>query len=210
VISVFLVDDHAVVRAGFARLLEIEADLHIVGEASDGESAYADCLLVQPDVVVTDISMPGEGGLGFMRSLLLRIPDARVLGMSMFDDVAFVRRALAGGAMGYISKSDDPDLMPQAIRAVAAGEIWVAPSLAQQMMNHLHYQQDNPQELLTAREFEVFVLLAKGSDAKEIAEILHLSPKTVGTHQTRVFNKLAVKTGAELARLAIRLNIIHA
>jgi len=209
-ISVYLVDDHAVVRAGFSRLLELEADIRVLGEASDGEAAYADYLIVQPDVVVTDISMPGEGGFGFMRRLLARNDDAKVLVMSMFDDAVFVRRAMSYGAMGYISKSDDPDLMVQAIRTVAAGKTWVSPALAQQMMSNLRNKQDNPQELLTDREFEVFVLLAKGRDAKEIADVLHLSPKTVGTHQTRVLQKLGVKNGAELAHLAIRLNIILA
>ncbi len=209
-ISVYLVDDHAMVRAGFCRLLETETDIQVVGEAADGEGAYADDLIKQADVVVTDISMPGEGGFGFMRRLLARDNHAKVLVMSMFDDVAFVRRAMTYGAMGYISKSDDPELMAQAIRMVATGETWVAPTLAQQMMSDLRDKKNNPQDLLTAREFEVFILLAQGRDAKEIADILHLSPKTVGTHQTRVFNKLAVKTGAELARLAIRLNIISA
>ncbi|MDQ6970215.1 MAG: response regulator transcription factor [Mariprofundus sp.] len=209
-ISVYLVDDHAMVRAGFCRLLETETDIHVIGEAADGEGAYADDLIKQADVVVTDISMPGEGGFGFMRRLLARDKHAKVLVMSMFDDVAFVRRAMTSGAMGYISKSDDPELMAQAIRMVTAGETWVAPILAQQMMSDLRDNKDNPQDLLTAREFEVFLLLAQGRDVKEIADILHLSPKTVGTHQTRVFNKLAVKTGAELARLAIRLNIISA
>ncbi|MDQ6997128.1 MAG: response regulator transcription factor [Mariprofundus sp.] len=209
-IRVYLVDDHAVVRAGFRSMLEAEADITVVGEASSGVEAYSHYLDLQPDVVVTDISMPGEGGLGFMRRLLKRDHNARVLVMSMFDDVAFVKRAMEYGAMGYISKSDDPGLLVQAIRSVAAGNTWVAPMLAQEMLRSMRSSEASPQDLLTDREFEVFVLLASGKDAKEIADILHLSPKTVGTHQTRIYNKLRLNTGAELARLAIRLNIINA
>jgi len=208
-ISVYLVDDHAVVRAGFSGLLEAEADMLVIGEAASGEEAYGGYFDLQPDVVVTDISMPGEGGLVFLRRLLARDQEARVLVMSMFDDVAFVKRAMEYGAMGYISKSDDPELLVQAVRSVAAGSTWVAPMLAQAMLGSMRAGEGTPQALLTDREFEVFVLLASGRDAKEIANILHLSPKTVGTHQTRVFHKLAVKTGAELARLAIRLGIIN-
>ncbi len=208
-ISVYLVDDHAVVRAGFRSLLEAEADIAVVGEAASGEEAYSGYVELQPDVVVTDVSMPGEGGLGFMRRLLKRDKDAKALVMSMFDDVAFVKRAMEYGAMGYISKSDDPELLVQAVRAVAAGDTWVAPMLAQEMLGSMRTGEGSPQALLTDREFEVFVLLASGKDAKEIADILHLSSKTVGTHQTRIFHKLRVNTGAELARLAIRLNIIN-
>jgi len=207
-ISVYLVDDHAVVRAGFRSLLEAEADISVAGEAASGEEAYGGYLELLPDVVVTDVSMPGEGGLGFMRRLLKRNKDAKVLVMSMFDDVAFVKRAMEYGAMGYISKSDDPELLVQAVRAVAAGNTWVAPMLAQEMLGSLRTGEGAPQSLLTDREFEVFVLLASGKDAKEIADVLHLSPKTVGTHQTRIYHKLGLNTGAELARLAIRLNII--
>ncbi len=208
-ISVYLVDDHAVVRAGFSSLLEAESDIHVIGEAASGEEAYRGYFELYPDVVVADISMPGEGGLGLLRRLFARDKDVRVLVMSMFDDVAFVKRAMEYGAMGYISKSDDPDLLAKAVRTVAAGDTFVAPALAQQMLGSMRGGQRNPQELLTDREFEVFVLLAKGKGAKEIAGVLNLSPKTVGTHQTRVFHKLSVTTGAELARLAIRLNIIN-
>ncbi|GAV20550.1 two-component system, NarL family, invasion response regulator UvrY [Mariprofundus micogutta] len=209
-ISVYLVDDHAVVRAGFSSLLDAECDIQVVGEAASGEEAYSGYFELQPDVVITDISMPGEGGLGFIRRLLTRDIDAKVLVMSMFDDVAFVKRALEYGAMGYISKSDNPDLLAPAVRALAAGETWASPKLAQQLFGSNRSGHENPHEILTSREFEVFVLLALGQDGKEIADALHLSPKTVGTHQTRVFNKLQVKTGAELARLAIRLGIIKA
>jgi len=209
-ISVYLVDDHAVVRAGFRSMFEAELDITVVGEAASGEEAYGHYLDLQPDVVVTDISMPGEGGLGFMRRLLKRDKDARVLVMSMFDDVAFVKRAMEYGAMGYISKSDDPELLVQAVRAVAAGNTWVAPMLAQEMVGSMRAGEGTPQALLTDREFEVFVLLASGKDVKEIADVLYLSPKTAGTHQTRIYHKLGLNTGAELARLAIRLNIINA
>ena len=209
-ISVYLIDDHVVVRRGFKSLLDAEEDMYVVGEADSGEDAYRECLNIKPDVVVTDISMSGEGGLSFARRLLERDPEAKVLVMSMFDDVSYVRRAMEIGAMGFLSKSGNPELLIQAVRAISSGEIWVAPLLAQQMMGKLRTSQGSSEEVLTPREFEVFVLLAEGKEGKEIADILHLSPKTVGTHQTRVFNKLGVKTSAELARLAIRSNLIEA
>jgi len=209
-IRVYLVDDHAMVRAGFRALLESTGKIRVVGEADSGEAAYGDYFQLHPDVVISDISMPGEGGLVFLRRLRKRDPEACVLLMSMFDDAAFVTRGLEFGAMGYISKSDDPALLIDAVNSVAEGNTWVAPKLAQTVMGALQQSRVNPHDVLTDREFDVFVLLARGNDGKQIADTLHLSPKTVGTHQTRVFTKLKVKTGAELARLAIRLGIIEA
>ncbi len=208
-ISVYVIDDHAVVRAGFASLLEAETDITVIGEAACGEDAFSDYVELQADVLITDISMPGEGGFAFMRRLLARHADAKLLIMSMFDDAIFVKRAMQYGAMGYISKSDDPNLLIQAVRAIAAGETWVAPQLAQKLIGSIRGGKAHPLEALTAKEFEVFVLLAQGKDSKQVAGLLHMSPKTAGTHQTRIFHKLNIHTSAELAHLAIRMDVLN-
>jgi len=209
-ISVMLVDDHAMVRAGFRSMLGHEPDIQVVAEAESGESAYGLYFEQQPDVLVLDISMPGEGGIGLLYRLLARDAQACVLMMSMHDDAAFIRRTLEAGAKGYISKSDDAELLVEAIRALVRGENWLSPGLTRQLAACFHSHHADPVRALTDRELEVFLLLARGYESKKIAEMLHLSPKTVGTHQTRVFQKLGMHTSAELARLAIRLDMIQA
>jgi DNA-binding NarL/FixJ family response regulator len=205
---ILLVDDHAVVRAGFRYLLENQQNYE-VSEASSSEEAYQAYGEIEPDVVVLDVSMPGMGGIEGLRRLRSRYPDARVLLLSMYDDPAFVARAMKIGAMGYISKNSAADSLVEAISAVLAGRQYFSADIAAQM--HAEDRDyDSDTLALSTREFEIFRLLAEGRSVGAIAEDLNLSPKTVSNHRSRLMEKLKLKTTAELVHFAIRQGIVAA
>jgi DNA-binding NarL/FixJ family response regulator len=199
-IRVMLVDDHAVVREGYRRLLEAEPGIEVVAEQGDAESAYAE-LQAQPeppvDVVVLDLSMPGRGGLDMARRVALRWPALRVLVFTMHDHPAMVAQALAAGAAGYVTKTTAPHQLVQALRRVAAGE---RPVLSAATAGPA--AEPPPHMALTPREFDVFRLLVDGLPVDAIAERLSLSSKTVSNLQTAIRAKLGVTTGVELLRYA--------
>ncbi|MDX8395222.1 MAG: response regulator transcription factor [Mariprofundaceae bacterium] len=207
-ISILLVDDHHVVREGFRRLIETESDMAVVGEAACGETGLIQYFEQNPDVVLLDLSMPGEGGMGMLRRLIQRDEEARVLVLSMHEDSLYITRIFALGAKGYISKSGDPDLLPSAIRAIYAGENWIDPKLAQNMVLHAN-DAESVLNILSQREFEIFCLMAEGHSISKIAQLLHIAEKTAGTHRTRVMRKLELGNLADLTRLAVRLKVIE-
>ena len=205
---ILLVDDHAVVRAGFRYLLESGGDYE-VSEAGSSEEAYQVYGELRPDVVVLDVSMPGMGGIEGLRRLRSRYPDARVLLLSMYDDPAFVARAMKMGARGYISKNSAADSLARAIAEVLRGRKYLSDDIAAQMGDdELDY--DSATLALSTREFEIFRLLAEGRSVAAIAEDLKLSPKTVSNHRSRLMDKLSLKTTAELVHFAIRQGIVSA
>lgn len=207
-IKVLLVDDHEVVRAGYRRLLEATDDIEVIAEASSGESAYTGFFRCQPDVLVMDLSMPGMGGLEASLRILAKDDAARILVFSVHENEVFLSRALDSGILGYISKRSASQVMIEAVRQVAQGLVYVG----QEMMPYLVKQKTTPDSSavagLTPREFEVFQLLANSKSVNDIAEILSLSPKTVGHHCTSVKKKLGVSDIAALTRLAIRMGVI--
>ncbi len=207
-IKVLLVDDHEVVRAGYRRLLEATDDIEVIAEASNGESAYTGFFRCQPDVLVMDLSMPGMGGLEASLRILAKDDAARILVFSVHENEVFLSRALDSGILGYISKRSASQVMIEAVRQVAQGLVYVG----QEMMPYLVKQKTTPDSSavagLTPREFEVFQLLANSKSVNDIAEILSLSPKTVGHHCTSVKKKLGVSDIAALTRLAIRMGVI--
>lgn len=207
-IKVLLVDDHAVVRAGFRHLLEKRQDYEI-SEASSAEEAYAIYDQLSPDVVVLDISMPGMGGIEGLRRLLRKHASARILLLSMYDDPAFVSRAMKMGAMGYISKNSAAESLNEAIVRVITGNRYFSADIDQQMDSD---EKDFDSETLglSTREFEVFRLLAEGRPVAEIAENINLSPKTVSNHRSHVMAKLNLNSTADLVRFAIRQGIVKA
>ncbi|MCZ6895509.1 MAG: response regulator transcription factor [Gammaproteobacteria bacterium] len=210
VIRVLLVDDHAVVRAGFKTLLENQGDIDVVAEAKNGESAcrqFAEC---DPDIVIMDLSLPGIGGLEAIRRIVARQGAARVLVFSMHEDTAFVEKALQAGARGYIGKSSAPVVMVEAVRQIAGGNVYIDPDIAQRLAFKKTKGDKLPFDALTTREFEIFCLLAEGSSVNDIAERLSLSYKTVANYSTQIKSKLEVGTPAELARLAIRHGLVSA
>lgn len=204
-----LVDDHAVVRVGFRMLLTASGDVEVAAEADSGELAYQAYGEVRPDVVVMDLSMPGMGGIETVRRLLAKDKAARVLVLSAHEDSAHPRRVLKAGALGYLSKRTAPEELIEAVRAVAAGRVYLDAEIARKLA-----VQDiggaGTVEALSEREFAVFLHLARGQSVNRIAEILKLSPNTVGTHLYNVKQKLGAGNQAELTLIAVRNGLIEA
>ena len=206
-IRVLLVDDHAVVRMGF-RMLLANADIGVVGEAGDGEQACQLYPQIRPDVVVMDLSMPGMGGLEAVRRLLAQDPKARVLALSAHEDTAHPQRMLRAGALGYLAKRSAPDELIAAVKAVAAGARYIDAQTAQALALAQIDDRAHPVDLLSEREFSVFIQLARGQSVARIAEILNLSPSTVGTHLYHVKQKLGASNQSELTLAALRWGLL--
>jgi len=206
--TILLVDDHELVRAGFRRLLEDGDKFTVIAEAGSGEQAVQDFSKHHPDIVVMDISMPGIGGVGAIERITARDPSAKILVLSVHEDSVFTTRAMQAGALGFIPKRSAPEEMLRAVEMVAQGKTCIAPEIAQQLAMQKLTGSENPIDVLSQREFEVFRLLAEGKTVNEIADILNLSPKTVGTHHTNI--KQNVSNSAELSRLAIRSGLLDA
>jgi two-component system invasion response regulator UvrY len=210
-ITVLLVDDHAVVRTGFRLLLQSVAEVSAVHEAESGEVACQRYTELAPDVIVMDLAMPGMGGLEALRRIRSHDSNARVLALSAHDDPMHARRALREGALGFLSKRSAPEALIEAVTAVAAGRRYIDASLAQELaLADLDGAAKSPVERLSEREFEVFVRLAGGATVQRIAEDLKLSASTVGTHLYNIKQKLAVVNQSELTLLAIRHGLIDA
>ena len=209
-IRVLIADDHPVVRAGYQRLLEQGGDIRVVADVGDGAAAYAACVEHEPDVLVTDLSMPG-GGMDLIQRVGQRLPGLRVLVFSMHDSAPLVQRALEAGARGYIPKSSPPECLVEGVRALQAGRRYLAPDLPAELLAARDPLSESERlASLSAREFEVFRLLAQGQSAGECAAALNLSAKTVSNHQSAIKEKLGVSTSAALAHLAIRHRVIDA
>jgi DNA-binding NarL/FixJ family response regulator len=207
-VRVLLVDDHAVVRAGYRLLLQNAPQIEIVAEADTGELACRRFLEVQPDVVIMDLMLPGIGGLEAIRRIIARDSQARILVFSMHEDTLFVEHALTAGARGYITKSSAPHVLVDAVKQVAAGHVHLDPDIAQRLAFQKIRGRDTPLTHLSTREFEIFCLLAEGLSSNEIGKSLSLSSKTVANYSTQLKSKLEVNTVAELTRLAIRHGIL--
>lgn len=209
-IRILLIDDHVVVRAGYRRLLESSPDIQIAAESGGGEEGYALYSRGAFDVVVTDLSLPGISGLETIRRIRQRDPLARILVFSVHEEPGFVTRSLAAGALGYVSKSADAEVLLAAIRSVAGGERFVAPGLAAGLTRSGSDSARSRLQALTPREFDILRLLAEGRSTGEIAEIFSLSQKTVANYHTQIKNKLDVSNLAELTRFAVRVGVISA
>ena len=208
-INVMLVDDHAVVRFGFRMLLESTDDIKVVAEADSAEAAYQQIPTAKPDVIVMDISLGGTMGVEATRRIVARDKTAKVLGLSSHEDPSYVRYMLKAGALGYLSKRSAPDELMQEIRQVAEGRMYIEASLSQRMALEEFNGEKSPIEVLSEREFGVFIQLAKGLSVNQIAELLNISPRTVGTHLYNVKQKLGVSNQAELTLIAVRHGLIE-
>jgi len=205
---VVLVDDHAIVRSGFRRLLEEFPDIAVVAEAESGEQAYRCYVEYRPDVLVLDISMPDTSGLALMQRLFAREPDARVIIFSMHHDAGMAERALDAGARGYVTKSSAPEILVSAICEVAAGKLFLSPDIAHALAVSRYAGQDDPLKLLSTREFEILRQLVSGRAPADIARALNLSAKTVANYHTSIKQKLGVATDIDLMRMALRQNLV--
>ena len=205
-ITILIVDDHAVVREGYRRLLERDPQLEVVAEAAAATEALALEAELEPDVVILDIALPGISGIEILRRIRAHRPDARVLMFSMYQDAIFAERAFDAGARGYLSKASAPDLLVEAVRCVAAGQTYVSPDIKQS----LALRASGTTELatpLSARELEVLRLLTQGYTVNAIAERLGLSAKTVANHQSSVKQKLGATNALQLILIARQLGL---
>jgi DNA-binding NarL/FixJ family response regulator len=209
-ISGLLVDDHAVVREGYRRLLERATGIVVAGEAASGNDAYQLYGQINPAVVVMDISLPDASGIETTRRLLQRDSGARVLVFSIHDEPVFPDRAFRAGARAYVTKASAPDVLVDAVRAVARGEMFLSQDVAHALA--LRKLQNSNDELgsLSDREFEVLRLLAQGRSLRDIAEVLCLNYKTVANYQTIIRQKLRVDTPVQLIRIAEQCGLLQA
>ena len=209
-IKVLLVDDHAILRAGLRSLLATYNDIEVVGEASDGEEAICKVRELRPDVIVMDLNMPGMNGLVATRYILGEFSDARILMLTQYGNKEYVLPLLEAGAAGYVLKQAADTDFVKGIRAVYEGNSYLHPSIAKLVLEALTTGQSasDPDQALTPREREVLVMVAQGRTNNEIAKILHISPKTVDVHRTRMMNKLGLHNVAEIVRYAVRKHLI--
>lgn len=209
-IKIILVDDHAVVRAGFRMLLGTHDTIEIVAEADRGEQAIQLMQEHAVDVAVMDLSMPGLGGLETIRRICQRDSKAKILVFSVHDEQVYVNRAIAAGAKGYISKNSAPANLAMAIEYIANGEIYIEEGLIKDLTGKSKMMMDYQAiiDAFSAREFDVFRLLAKGMTVHKVAEELCLGYKTVANYGTQIRNKLKVSTLAELAHIAVILGLM--
>ncbi len=207
-ISIVLVDDHAVGRAGVRRLLEQEAIFEVIGEADSGEKGYQIFGELSPDVMVMDLSMPGMGGLEAIRRILMRHDKAKILVLSMHEDLSFANQALKLGAKGYLIKNTLGDDLVKSIHAIANGEIFLSDEIAKKIAMYSIVTDQDPIHNLSAREFEIFRLLAEGLEVDAIAKTLNVSSKTVSNYQTTIKQKLNINTPVELIRYAFKAGVI--
>ncbi len=208
-ISIMLVDDHAVVRMGFKMLLESDTDLKVIAEAENGEAAIKYYVEHKPNVVVMDITMPGMGGIEAIERILAKDSSAKILVLSAHEDSVHPKRVLNVGAMGYLTKRSAAEELIKAIRTIATGKKYIEASVAQQMAIQQLSGEQSPVDVLSEREFEVFMSLARGKTTNEIAESLFLSPRTVGTHLYNIKQKLNANNSAEIALIAMRSGLLE-
>ena len=209
-IKVILVDDHAVVRAGYKILLKNIDVIEVVAEAANGEDAVKLSKDYNPDVIVMDISLPGMGGIEAIRQIVLLGGNTKILVFSMHEELVFVEQALQAGASGYITKSANPQLLSKAIKQVYKGEKYIDDELQKKMLYKKSTEVVPQLSNLSTREFQIFCLLAEGLNTAEVSKQLHISYKTAANYGSQIKNKLNVTTVADIARIAIRHNIIKA
>ena len=208
-INILLVDDHSVVRMGFKMLIENESDMAVICEAESGELGITAFKEHKPSIVVMDITMPGIGGLDAIERIIAFDKKAKILVLSAHEDSVHPKRALSAGALGYLTKRSAAEELIKAIRSVNSGTKYLEPAIAQQMAITQISGENNPVEILSDREFEVFMDLAKGKSTNEIADTMCLSPRTVGTHLYNIKQKLNANNSAEIALIAIRCGLLE-
>jgi len=203
-IRVLLADDHTIIRDGLKQIFADTEDIVVAGEAANGVQVMQQVRENDFDVLLLDISMPGRSGLDLIRVVKSEKPGLRILVLSMHQEEQFAVRALHAGASGYLTKESDSDILVSAIRRVAAGGVYVTPKAAELMVQGLQPNMSKqPHELLSDREYQVFVMIVDGKGLTEIAGELSLSVKTVSTHKTHILQKMGFSNSNELIRYAI-------
>jgi DNA-binding NarL/FixJ family response regulator len=208
-VKILIADDHGIVRSGLRMLLERHGDIEVIAEAADGATARDIAIRERPDLAILDVKMPKLTGLQATREIRAQAPDVAVLILSMYDDERYLFEALKAGASGYVLKAQaDADLL-EAVRAIERGEPFLAPSAQRALIKDVLGEGEVRSDELTPREQEVVKLVAEAHTNKEIAEILHLSEKTVENHRSNAMRKLGMRDRVELVRYAIRRGLIE-
>jgi len=209
VITVLLVDDHDLVRTGIKRLLSDVPEIEVIGEASNGEDAVKLAKEKKPNVVLMDVKMPGIGGLEATRKMLRHDPNLKVIALSVHAAEPFPSKLLQAGASGYLTKGALLEQMVTAIRTVHAGKRYLGPEIAQQLaLRTLSDSDKSPFELLSERELQVMMMITAGQNVQQIAEKLHVSPKTINSYRYRIYEKLEIESDVELTLLAMRYGML--
>ena len=209
-IKVYIVDDHPVVRRGLSQFIDSKDGFSVCGSAATADVAITDLNQKQPDVVIVDINLKGASGIDLIKAVKSRYKGINMLVLSMHDENEYVERAIRAGARGYVLKNDSEDFILEALKAVMSGKMYLSESLKDRMLESMAWQSSDDGDksksvaLLTDREFEIFELIGKGSNTREIAATLSLSVSTVGTYRERIKNKLNILTPNELVKFAIQ------
>lgn len=213
-LSIFIVDDHPVIKDGLPVMLEHYPELQVIGSAADAHGALAKLKYLAPDVIILDISLPQLSGLDAIPLLKAELPRTQILIFSMHEKEAYVHRALSAGALGYVVKGSPINELIDAIRTVHAGEYYLSSGMKKEVFqNYLRNRQDDPDtpsgyDLLSEREQQVFRLLVAGSSTQQISNSLGLSPKTIEKHRTNVCKKLGIRNLVDMVKYAVQLGII--
>ena len=208
-IRVLLVDDHAVVRQGYRRLIEMHPDIDVVAEAEDAPSAYQAFKEGKPDVVVVDISMPGRGGIDLVRQIRQLDSNARILMFTMHASATYAQQAFRAGARGYVTKSSPPDVLVSAIRSVFTGRPALCSEINEAIATSRLLSDASPVEELSPREFEILRMILEAKSTDEIAKAFNLSPKTVANYHYEIKSKLRVRSDIELVYLCMRQGLVE-
>ncbi|MBL8211487.1 MAG: response regulator transcription factor [Bryobacterales bacterium] len=207
---ILLADDHAMVRRGFRLILaQHPTEFAVIGEAGTGQEAIQLTAELQPDLLILDVAMPNGNGVEVTQYVSQNYPNVRVLILSMHRDSTYVRETLKAGAKGYLLKESVDGELLRAVRTVANNEAYIAPGVSNTVLSDYQKFVGSPLDLLTARELEVFKLLAEGKSAKDIATELDISVYTIDAHRNRIFRKLQLRSSAELVRFAIRQGLVE-
>ena len=209
-IRLFIADDHPIVREGLKNILSNCPDIFLVGETSSGDDVVTECEQNKINVLLLDISMPGPGFLEIIHRLKMKIPDLKILVLSMHAEKHYAMRAIKTGASGYLTKDHSTDELARAIRQVYNGNMYLTPAIADDMVSMLQSAgRVYVHETLSDREYQIMCMIGEGKNTNEIADQLAISPKTVGTYRSRIFHKMKLTTNADLIRYVIENSLIQ-
>lgn len=207
-IQILIADDHAIFRQGVRRVIEFAADMRVVSEASNGREVLESIRSQEPDILLLDLAMPSPSGIERIKRVREVAPSLPILVLTVHNESELASRTIRAGAAGYLTKDGEPELLLDAIRTVSKGGNYVAQPIAAKLLYDRFDRDAAPHRLLSDREYQVFLRLARGLGIGVIADDLYISPKTVSTHKFRVLQKLGLKTEAELVRYAIRHQLV--